>query len=66
MANEPHDNVRMLRLVRDSKIPTVGICMGEIGVPSRILAGKFRGLKPSAPPPRPNDPPATKRCGLAR
>ena len=41
MANEPHDNVRMLQLVRDSRIPTVGICMGEIGVPSRILAGKF-------------------------
>jgi 3-dehydroquinate dehydratase/shikimate dehydrogenase len=41
MANEPHDNVRMLHLVRDSEIPTVGICMGEIGTPSRILAGKF-------------------------
>ena len=41
MANEPHDNVRMLQLVRNSKIPTVGICMGEIGIPSRILAGKF-------------------------
>ncbi len=40
-ANEPHDNVRMLQLVRDSTIPTVGICMGEIGIPSRILAGKF-------------------------
>ncbi len=41
MANDPHDNVRMLQLVRQSKIPTVGICMGEIGTPSRILAGKF-------------------------
>ncbi len=41
MANDPHDNVRMLHLVRDSKVPTVGICMGEIGTPSRILAGKF-------------------------
>ena len=41
MAHEPHDNVRMLQLVRHSKIPTVGICMGEIGTPSRILAGKF-------------------------
>ena len=41
MANDPHDNVRMLQLVRNSKIPTVGICMGEIGTPSRILAGKF-------------------------
>jgi 3-dehydroquinate dehydratase/shikimate dehydrogenase len=41
MANDPHDNVRMLQLVRDSRVPTVGICMGEIGTPSRILAGKF-------------------------
>ncbi len=41
MANEPHDNVRMLELVRNSSVPTVGICMGEIGTPSRILAGKF-------------------------
>ena len=41
MANDPHDSVRMLQLVRSSNIPTVGICMGEIGTPSRILAGKF-------------------------
>lgn len=41
MAHHPHDNLRMLRLVRQSEIPTVGICMGEIGTPSRILAVKF-------------------------
>ncbi len=41
MANCTHDNVRMLRLVRNSEVPTVGMCMGEIGTPSRILAGKF-------------------------
>lgn len=41
MANEPHDNIRMLQLVRNSTVPTVGICMGEIGTPSRILAGTF-------------------------
>ena len=41
MANDPHDNVRMLQLVRDSQVPTIGICMGEIGTPSRILASKF-------------------------
>lgn len=41
LANQPHDNVRMLRLVRDSQVPTVGICMGDIGTPSRILAGKY-------------------------
>jgi len=41
MANHPQDNLRMLRLVRDAKVPTVGICMGDIGVPSRILTGRF-------------------------
>ena len=41
MANSPHDNVRMLRLVRDADIPTIGICMGEMGTCSRILVGKF-------------------------
>ena len=41
MANEPNDNIRMLRLVQNASVPTVGICMGEMGTPSRILAGKF-------------------------
>ncbi len=41
MANNPHDNIRMLTLIRQSKIPTIGICMGEIGIPTRILAGKY-------------------------
>jgi 3-dehydroquinate dehydratase / shikimate dehydrogenase len=40
MANSPHDNVRMLRLVRDAKIPTIGFCMGDIGIPSRVLSGR--------------------------
>lgn len=40
LANQPHDNVRMLRLVKNSKIPTVGICMGDIGTPSRLLVGR--------------------------
>src|SRR5487761_1293318 len=40
LANQPHDNLRMLRLVKQSKIPTVGICMGDIGTPSRLLAGR--------------------------
>ena len=26
---------------RRSKVPTIGLCMGDIGIPSRILAGKF-------------------------
>lgn len=41
MANSAHDNLRILQLIKNSKVPTVGICMGDIGTPSRILAGKF-------------------------
>ena len=41
MANVPHDNLRMLEMMQESEIPTVGMCMGDIGTPSRILAGKF-------------------------
>ena len=41
MANHTSDNVRMLELVRRADVPTVGFCMGEIGVPSRILTGKY-------------------------
>ena len=41
MANHPHDNLRILEMVRKAKVPTIGLCMGDIGVPTRILAGKF-------------------------
>ena len=41
MANHPSDNVRILDMVRKAKIPTIGMGMGDIGVPTRILAGKF-------------------------
>ncbi len=41
LANSPHDNVRMLQLVQSVKIPTVGICMGDLGTPSRILCGRY-------------------------
>lgn len=41
MANSPQDNVRMLRLVKAAKVPTVGFCMGEFGIPSRILTGRY-------------------------
>lgn len=40
MANHPTDNLRMLEMVQAARVPTVGICMGEIGVPTRILAGR--------------------------
>jgi 3-dehydroquinate dehydratase / shikimate dehydrogenase len=41
MANHPQDNLRVLRLIEQSKVPTIGVCMGDIGVPTRILGGKF-------------------------
>lgn len=41
MAHSPHDNLRLMRLMRTSRVPTVAICMGEFGQPSRILAAKF-------------------------
>jgi 3-dehydroquinate dehydratase/shikimate dehydrogenase len=40
MAHSPHDNLRMLRLIKSAQIPTAGMCMGEIGTPSRILAAR--------------------------
>jgi len=41
LANSPWDNVRVLELVRQSDVPTVGLCMGDMGMPSRILGGRF-------------------------
>ena len=41
MANSPLDNFRMMKLVQTSEVPTVGLCMGEMGTPSRILASRF-------------------------
>jgi 3-dehydroquinate dehydratase/shikimate dehydrogenase len=41
MAHSPGDVTRMLQLVKESSIPTAGFCMGEIGLPSRILCGKY-------------------------
>lgn len=41
MAHSPHDNIRLLRLMRNTRIPTVAICMGEFGQASRVLAAKF-------------------------
>lgn len=40
-AEQPSDNVRMLQLVQASPVPMVGFCMGDLGTPSRILAGKY-------------------------
>ena len=43
-ANDLVDNVRMLELVRSCDTPIIGVCMGELGVASRILTCKFGGL----------------------
>lgn len=40
MANTFSDNVRMIRLVEKAKIPTIGICMGEMGMITRILSNR--------------------------
>jgi 3-dehydroquinate dehydratase/shikimate dehydrogenase len=40
MAHGPHDNIRLLRLMRNARIPTVAFCMGEYGQPSRVLAAR--------------------------
>ncbi len=49
LATHPNDNLRMLELVRSSDIPTVGLCMGEIGTPSRVLASRFGAAFTFAP-----------------
>ncbi len=41
MARQPHDNLRILELIQQSRTPTVGLCLGEIGTPSQILAARF-------------------------
>lgn len=40
-ARSPSDCARMLKLTAEAKIPTIAFCMGEFGIPSRILCGKF-------------------------
>lgn len=41
MANSPLDGVRLLNLVKSAKVPTIGFCMGEFGMFSRVLCCKF-------------------------
>jgi 3-dehydroquinate dehydratase/shikimate dehydrogenase len=40
MADSFVDNVRMIELCKNAKVPTIGICMGEIGMVTRILANR--------------------------
>lgn len=42
MANDPLDNFKTLHICQTkNSIPTVAFCMGEMGLPSRILCGRF-------------------------
>ncbi|HEX4128803.1 MAG TPA: shikimate dehydrogenase [Pirellulales bacterium] len=41
LAASTHDAFRMLELLRDSRVATVGLCMGELGTPTRVLAARF-------------------------
>jgi 3-dehydroquinate dehydratase/shikimate dehydrogenase len=60
-AQHPKDNVRVLQLLKNTPKPTVAFCMGDLGLPSRILGAKFgapftyaafnkeRGIAPGLP-----------------
>jgi 3-dehydroquinate dehydratase/shikimate dehydrogenase len=60
-AQHPRDNVRVLELLRKAARPTVAFCMGDLGLPSRILGARFgapftyaafnkeRGIAPGLP-----------------
>ncbi|TWU58657.1 Shikimate dehydrogenase [Rubripirellula tenax] len=41
MANSFSDNLRMMKLVKEAKVPTIGICMGETGMITRIMADRL-------------------------
>src|SRR5262245_53912571 len=40
-AQQPGDNLRVLKLLENSRKPTIAFCMGELGVPSRFLGAKL-------------------------
>lgn len=40
-ANDVQDNLRVLRVLRNTKHPTIALCMGELGVASRVLGRKY-------------------------
>jgi 3-dehydroquinate dehydratase/shikimate dehydrogenase len=39
-AQDPADNLRVLKLMEKPATPTVAFCMGDMGIPSRILAAR--------------------------
>lgn len=40
-AQQPQDNIRLLKLLDDAPKPTIAICMGDLGPCSRVLSAKF-------------------------
>ena len=60
-ARGPSDNLRVLKLLENSPRPTTAFCMGDMGLPSRILGAKYgapftyaafnkeRGIAPGLP-----------------
>jgi 3-dehydroquinate dehydratase/shikimate dehydrogenase len=40
-AQHPRDNLIVLDLVKDTPVPTIAFCMGDLGLPSRLLAAKY-------------------------
>ena len=40
-AQQPGDNLRVLNLLANAPKPTVALCMGDIGGPSRVLSAKY-------------------------
>jgi 3-dehydroquinate dehydratase/shikimate dehydrogenase len=40
-ADDPSDNLRLLRLIQSSPKPTIGICLGDVGTASRVLSAKY-------------------------
>jgi 3-dehydroquinate dehydratase/shikimate dehydrogenase len=55
------DNLRVLKLLKDPAKPTIAFCMGDLGMPTRIIGGKYgvpfayaafnkeRGIAPGLP-----------------
>jgi 3-dehydroquinate dehydratase/shikimate dehydrogenase len=40
-AQKVSDNLRVLKLMENPPVPTIALCLGDLGFPSRILAAKF-------------------------
>jgi 3-dehydroquinate dehydratase/shikimate dehydrogenase len=40
-AQKVTDNLRVLKLMENPPVPTIALCLGDLGFPSRILAAKF-------------------------